>query len=82
MDAIKTLEALDAVASISKPYGTRRYISMANTSRAARGDARKVYVDGNTIVAEPYRGYMSDGAIASLDAIEAAAIALGMTVTR
>jgi len=84
MTKIETLAKLDVVASISAPYGRdgRRYINLANTNRGAKGDSRKIYAIGDTIVCEPYKGYMSDGAIASLNALEDAAVALGMTVTR
>jgi hypothetical protein len=84
MTNFETLANLSAVTSISAPFGRdgRRYVNLANANRAYKGDSRKIYILDNTIVCESYKGFMSDGAIASLDALEAAAIALGMAVTR
>ena len=79
MTKIETLAALPAVASISA-WKDRFYINLANTSRAAKGDSRKIWIKGDVLTCEPYKGYMSDGAIASLAALDAAARELGMTV--
>lgn len=81
MTKIETLANLDAVVKIAA-WNDRHYITLANTSRSARGDSRKIWIKGNTLTADDYKGYMSDGAIASLDAVCTAAEALGMTVVR
>lgn len=81
MTKIETIAKLDAVARVSDFLG-RHYITLSNTSRAHKGDSRKVWVKGDVLTAEPYKGYMSDGAIASLEALCAAATDLGMTVVR
>jgi hypothetical protein len=84
MTNVETLTKLAAVSSISAPFGRdgRRYVNLANTNHSYKGDSRKIYILGDTVVCESYKGYMSDGAIASLDSLEAAALALGMTVAR
>uniref|UniRef100_UPI0030D9DC74 hypothetical protein n=1 Tax=Pseudomonas lurida TaxID=244566 RepID=UPI0030D9DC74 len=56
MTNIEQIAKLEAVARISAPWGSvgRCYITLANTSKSARGDSRKVYVTETKLVAEPY----------------------------
>jgi len=81
MTKLETIATLEAVASISV-WNDRTYINLANTSRSARGDSRKIWIKGDVLTLESYKGYMSDGAIASLGALEDAAAELGMNIVR
>ena len=80
-NAIETIKALSAVASVSA-WNDRFYINLANTSKSSKGDSRKIWVKGDVLTLESYKGYMSDGAIASLDELEKTCVELGMTISR
>lgn len=79
MTRIEIIANLPEVRKVSEWNG-RHYINLANTSPSAKGDSRKIWIKGNVITLEPYKGYMSEGAIASLAAIEAKATELGMKI--
>ena len=80
----ETLAALPAVASISAPFGrdARLYVNLSNTNRAYKGDARKIYIIGNSLICDSYKGCMSPAAIESLYQLKEAATALGMQVSK
>lgn len=81
MHMIEVIAALPEVASINEWNG-RFYVNLANTSRSAKGDSRKIWIKGDTLTLESYKGYMSDGAIASLSALEDKAAEIGMKIVR
>lgn len=64
-------ESLPCVRSAKNWNNKRVYVTLAAPSSAANGDRNlKIYYDGRTKewVIEPYKGYLSDGMSAALDA--------------
>lgn len=67
-------EALPCVRSAKNWNDKRVYVTLAAPPSNANGDRNlKIYFDGRTKswVVEPYKGYLSDGMIAALDAFRA-----------
>ncbi len=71
--ATKIIASLPEVAKASA-WNDRVYIRLANLSKNSNGDRNlKIWIKGDTVTMEPYKGYLSDGASAGVAAIEAAA---------
>lgn len=82
MTNLEAIVALPEVATV-REWNGRHYINFANLSRTANGDRNlKVWIKGDTITREPYKGYLSDAAGAGLVAIEALATERGLTFVR
>lgn len=82
MTNLETIAANAAVASLSV-WKDRHYINFANKSASSNGDRNlKVWIKGDVITMEPYKGYLSDDCKADLYTIEALADELGMTFVR
>lgn len=82
MTNLKKIADLPEVAKLAEWNG-RYYVHLTNLSRNSNGDRNlKIWVKDDAITMEPYKGYLSDGAIAGITAIENLAAELGMTFIR
>lgn len=79
--AIEQIKSLDAVTSVNA-WNDRFYINLANTSKSSKGDSRKIWIKGDTLTLESYKGYMSEGAIESLGNLEKFCEEIGIKIVR